>query len=502
VIDCPTDREANLDYRSRLISIADDDPQAQRILFDRCAESAVFWFNTFCWTYDAKGDKYKALGYTSPHMPFILFPFQEDTINKMVEKIEKGEDIAIEKSRDMGMSWLAALLFQYFWTFRGAGYDFLIGSRKEKYVDELGVMSAVFPKIRYNLNRQPEWLLPMGFKPKQHDNIMRLQNPENGNAIVGEANNKAFGTSGRYAAVMFDEFAKWEHTDTLAWQSCSDVTNCKIAISSAWGRANHFYKIRSGLAGDIDVHRLHWKLHPLKDDAWYEAEKKRRTPADLAAEVDIDYQAAIVGRAYTSFNYETHCGDEADWPVWNKDLPIDLLCDFNILPMSWAITHDMKGTDYQFSELVDSARTTTADQMMAFCSKYKEHKNKTLNVYGDPSGKYGDTRGHSSDYDIIKRIGKQNGWSVYTFIAKGHPQHKDRIETANKRLSDWEFGGISHYKVNPKECPVTVASWEGTRRKGDQIDKSDGVEHITDGITYKWTYLWPINKGFVGSIMR
>jgi len=501
-MDYPKDRKENLRFRAKIVSLAINNAKLQNAIWNACKQNILFWINVFCWTYDAKGSIHKELGYSSPHMPFITWGFQDEHILEIVNAIEQGEDRLTEKSRDMGVSWMTIAVFEWFWLFKGPGNDFLIGSRKEELVDKLDDPDTLFAKARYILYRLPVWMRPKGFDRKSNDNFKRLFNPEFGNMMSGEATNKYFGTGGRRKAVLLDEFSKVDYSGESTWRSLSDVTNCKLAVSSANGRANYFYKLRSGLAGEIKVLRLHWKIHPLKDDAWYAEQKTRRSPADLAAEVDIDYQASIVGRAYTSFDYETHCGAEKDWPVWNKNLPIDLLCDFNILPMSWALTHQIKGDDYQFAEMVDQTRTTTADQMMAFCERYKDHKNKTLNVYGDPSGKYGDTRGHSSDYDIIKNIGKANKWTVYVNVAKGHPQHKDRIETANKRLSDWEFEGISHYRVNPKTCPVTVASWEGTQRKGDQIDKSDGIEHITDGITYKWTYLWPINRGFVGSIMR
>ena len=68
------------------------------------------------------------------------------------------------------MRWIVVTIFLWFWLFKGPGNDFLIGSRKEEYVDKHGVMSALFPKMRYQLSRLPGWMLPIGFDRKKHDN--------------------------------------------------------------------------------------------------------------------------------------------------------------------------------------------------------------------------------------------------------------------------------------------------------------------------------------------
>jgi hypothetical protein len=51
----------------------------------------------FLWTYNPRLDK--------PHVPFITYPYQDDFIKQIVEAVELGIDVWIEKSRDMGLSW-------------------------------------------------------------------------------------------------------------------------------------------------------------------------------------------------------------------------------------------------------------------------------------------------------------------------------------------------------------------------------------------------------------
>ncbi len=497
MIDSPKLKDENLFYRASLISDADNDKQLQAAIYEQCKKDILYWINAYCWIYEPRQEQYKQLGFDTPHLPFITWDYQDETILWVKNKIESGEDGLIEKSRDMGVSWIVLTVLLWFWNFDGPGNDFLIGSRKEVYVDKQGAMDALFPKLRYQLRRQPGWLLPKGFDLKKHSTYLFLTNPETGSYIKGESNNKFFSTSGRYKGIFFDEFAKWEHTDETAYQSASDATKCKLTVSSAFGKNNMFYKLRAKVVGVVEKLRLHWNSHPLKDEIWYAAEKLRRSKEDLAAEVDIDYTASITGKAYGSFKYDIHC--VKPYPEHNTNLPIALECDFNITPMSWAISHEIHGEDFYFDEIVEQTRTETEFAAIRFRNRYSNHKCKELNLYGDPSGKYGSTKSLRSDYAIISSILEKDGWQISQYVRSAHPSIKDRINAMNKRLCDWATKDNKNWvHVNPMKCPTIVDSFEQTQRKGDGIDKSDNIEHITDGISYKQEYKYPIRNDYVG----
>jgi len=63
----------------------------------------------------------------------------------------------------------------------------------------------------------------------------------------------------------------------------------------------------------------------------------------------------------------------------------------------------------------------------------------------------------------------------------------------NKRLADWENNGKSWIEIS-ENCKTLIDSLEQTRRKGDGIDKSDNIEHMTDGFRYYLTKKYPIRK--------
>ena len=242
------------------------------------------------------------------HQPFCTYEFQDLAIKFLIEGIVQGDDRLIEKARDMGVSWIVIGIFVWLWLNPKGGADFLLGSRIEDYVDERGNMRTLFEKVRYLLKRLPKWIMPRGFDWRKHDNFARLVNPESGSSLTGESNNPYFSTGGRYAAVMFDEFAKWKDTDEAAWTSAGDATPCRIPVSTAWGARGQFHALVTG--GKIKKLRLDWWKHPLKRcglycewpkdkvvglkfrSPWYDREEARRSPSEMAQEINIDYLGA------------------------------------------------------------------------------------------------------------------------------------------------------------------------------------------------------------------
>ncbi len=243
--------------------------------------------------------------------------------------IDTGYDLGIEKSREMGASWMVLYVFLWFWLFR-ANSNFRVGSRKEDFVDKIGVMDTLLEKIRFALRFLPSWMQPDGYKEKEHASYMRIVNPANGNVIVGESANPHFGSGGRSKAILLDEFAKWDKgVDEAAWTSTADVTKCRIPISTPVGSGNKYAQLMLGTAEKIKKLTLHWTLHPdkakgayyldgegkknlIKDhksafdiwnkcrqqkekgavivrSPWYDAECERRKESDIAQELDIDY---------------------------------------------------------------------------------------------------------------------------------------------------------------------------------------------------------------------
>lgn len=280
---------------------------------DNTVEGIKFFINNFGWTFNPRPE-------ASPHhIPFILFPFQEKAIAWMVDHLEKGLDGLVEKSREMGISWLVFVAVPvYYWLFRD-GTNFLLGSYKEALVDDKSV-DSLFGKIDYFIKSIPKWMLPRKFNHQKHRTSLKLINPSNNNAITGDTMNPNFGRGSRKTAILFDELAHWDYAKD-AWESSTDATSCKIANSTPCGY-DYFAMLRES---GMDVLTIHWKEHPLKDDIWYQFEKQRRTEEEVAQELDISYTKSREGRVYPEWN-ETNI--ETGLFEYSPDLPLYIGWDF------------------------------------------------------------------------------------------------------------------------------------------------------------------------------
>lgn len=219
------------------------------------------------------------------HVPFVLFPRQVEFVEWVYDHWRKREDGLAEKSRDMGVSWLCVAIAVHMWLF----FDDMqigFGSRKEEYVDEIGNMKALFPKMRVFISLLPSEFRPLGWDGGKY---MLLINPENGSAILGEAGDN-IGRGARTGIYFKDESAFYERSEKIE-AALSQTSNCKIDVSTANGSGNAFYRKRH--SGKMDVFTFHWKDDPRKDLGWYEKQKRDLDPVILAQEVDIDYSASV-----------------------------------------------------------------------------------------------------------------------------------------------------------------------------------------------------------------
>lgn len=481
----------NLTKRLHLINAANDSDDWKARIYATCRNDIIFWINNFCWAKDPRPDRNKVL-------PFVCYEFQEQLILGIINHVENGRDLLIEKSRDMGVTWCFLYVFLWYWLFK-EGYDFLLGSQSQDDVDSKGNPKAHFVRLRMNIDRIPQWMLPQKWEYPS----LRIVNYESNSTITGEANTMNFSRQGRYSAIMFDEFASWsdqggKSKDIDAWTAAGDASPCRFAISSAKGKNNHFYRLRSGDEGDISVQRIHWRVHPHKDEEWYASESKRRSKAEIAQEVDIDYAASVKTRAAENWNPSIHILHENEFE-YDPASPIQLSCDFNIDPMCWSVSQERHGEDITFREYTEET-TITETVARKVVHDFKDHEYKTVFLYGDASGKFGSTRSRNSDYDIIRDVFRQAGWTIYMYHNISNPSHSDRLAAANKRLKDFSKDDKA-FEFITENCSKLIESIEQTQVKDGGILK-DGIEHHFDAWSYRIGYKYPAQLRTVGSSKR
>jgi len=250
----------------------DNNPKLAKVV-KLVSDNPVELTNRFLYTFDPKREPY--------HLPFRLFDFQEKLVGNIKDAIENGYDLFIEKCREVGASYVTLATLLWFWRFI-PGSNFLLGSRKEQFVDNRGVSlrkdlevsnkeESLFGKLQYMLDHLNPLLLPKGFNVKRHFTTMSLKNPQNGNVISGESSNPNFSRGARYKAILLDEFAFWENDclrkDTevltgLGWKLVKDCTKKDLVYSM---------DIDTGKAKLMPITKLHKvyaeKLYEFKNKA-------------------------------------------------------------------------------------------------------------------------------------------------------------------------------------------------------------------------------------------
>jgi hypothetical protein len=357
----PKAGKENLAFRHFLVSEAAADPAVQRALKAACKASLLFWVNAFAWTYDPRT--------RTKSLPFITYPFQDKALLEIDRRITEGGDLVIEKSRDMGASWMSLVVMEWRWHFH-YGNTFLMLSRKEDLVDSRGDPDSLFWKIDFIHKHCPLWLMPRGWEPERHRTKLHFENPETGSTIDGDSSAKAASVGGRRTAVFLDEFSRMENAQAILAGS-ADVTNCRIFNFTPWGTANAAYKLAQ--RQDVWKVRMHWTQHPEKArglyrwntekhrveiknpserfkvkvkqgnrerevwfpeewefvrdgkwrSPWYDGECARRaSPQDVAQNIDIDYR----GSEYQFFDAATIESLKETYgrePYWEGDVSFD-----------------------------------------------------------------------------------------------------------------------------------------------------------------------------------
>ncbi len=272
---------------TRLRKIREGEQELLDAVWRFYADNPVEWVEDWCFTYDPRPKRGK------PHiMPFLLFPRQRELVKWLQAKYETREPGVLEKSRDTGISWVAAAFGVWAWTFHDAKVTY--GSYDEAHVDVLGNMDSILEKVRMILRNLPPEMRPPGFDPEEHMMHKRIVKPGSPSTITGEVG-KNIGRGGRSTLYFVDEYAHLEHPDQ-ADASLTATAECKIYASTPYGLGSFYQKCTGGI---FDVFRYHWSDDPRKNAEWA-AKKKHElstTPELWAQEYELDHAASVANVA-------------------------------------------------------------------------------------------------------------------------------------------------------------------------------------------------------------
>jgi hypothetical protein len=440
-LNIPKRTQDNLRWRLALVERAAKDEGFQREMAAACAESTLFYINAFAWTYKLHDftDAGKKIPNPKPHVPFITWPVQDKVVTSIDNAIMGGEDLGIDKSREMGATWIILAALDKYFLFKPDSQILLL-SRNEDFVDQAGNHKSLFWKVDYLHSRLPEWLCPPGVLRRGQKNRthMHVHNELNGSAIDGEATTAHAARGDRRLAVMMDEFAAVQRGREMR-TATADVSPCRIVNSTPIAGSEYCQWIDSG---KIKVLRLPWWEHPEKGKGryvvqdeitkkwtirspFYDIEDERRSAREMAQELDMDHLQS--GELYFEPHIiEQHKALFARPPLYR--------CDIEFI-------------DDMGKEGVRKMVAKKSSKAVKFCRRTRNGK---LQWWGDLVDKRPDqSKTYTFGIDISRGQGASN--SVISI----------RCNETGEKIGEWADANTPPYDL--AEITMAIALWVGGR---------------------------------------
>jgi hypothetical protein len=320
--------QENLLYRKRILEAGYKLPEVAKELWIACKRDPFFWINTFIWTYNPK-----MIPLCSTR-PMITYEFQDSALWQMICCVVNQLDLHIEKSREMTATWNLLMVFLWFAQFHN-GMSFRVVSRNADLVDNTEDPDALFNKIDFMLELQPEWLIN---RSQYNRTNMHIHFYETLSNIDGSSTTGDVSRGGRTTAIGLDEFAFAPESYAML-RACRASTNCRIYNSTPNGTGNAFYDLKKS---KIQHMRLHWSSHPEKRRGMYRSED-----GELKL-LDTEFQGIVTnsqGDTYLFPNdYPFRLDGKLRSPWYDRE------CDRAAHPMEIAqeLDIDYIGSSYQF----------------------------------------------------------------------------------------------------------------------------------------------------------
>ncbi len=253
---------------------------------------------------------------------------------------------------------------------------------------------------------------------------------------------------------------------------------------------NHYYDTYQYAvnSGDPEWSHYNWPSSDILPESTILAAKRRMSKRQFRQEYEASFET-VSGRIYEDYSKANHTDEEIkdhEQLLWMHDQ--------NFTPLSSAICVVRENKVFCLDEIVlESA--VSKQSAVEFVERYKDHKNKTVLIYGDPAGRQGEKHGHASDYTDLEEVLRNNGWGTERRLKRAAPAIKDRQNALRALICN----SLDERKffVNSAKCEYvdkglsTVQTKKGSAFQEDQTNK---YQHITTAIGYFVDKEYPIDK--------
>ncbi len=233
-------------------------------------------------------------------VPFALYPFQEASI----KDFKNHNYNIILKARQLGISTLTAGYSLWMMTFQTDKNILVIATKQD-------TAKNLVTKIRVMHANLPSWVRSSCVE----DNKLSLRY-SNGSQVKAISSTEDAGRSEALSLLVIDEAAFIDKINTIwtAAQSTLSTGGQCIALSTPNGVGNWFHKTWVGAeegSNDWNMIKLHWTVHPEREQKWRDEQDKLLGPSGAAQECDCDFitsgQGVIDPRILEEYKNESVC---------------------------------------------------------------------------------------------------------------------------------------------------------------------------------------------------
>ena len=240
----------------------------------KCAQDPAYFMKKYCMIQHPIRGK----------IPFELYEFQDKTVKEFKEHRMN----VILKARQLGISTLTAGYALWMMTFHQDKNVLVIATKQE-------VAKNLVTKVRVMHANLPSWL-----KQKcVEDNKLNLRY-RNGSQIKAVSSGPEAARSEALSLLILDEAAFIDKIDDIwtAAQSTLTTGGSCIALSTPNGVGNWFHRTwveAEDATGMFNPIRLHWTVHPDREEDWRKEQDTLLGPASAAQECDCDFLTSGTG---------------------------------------------------------------------------------------------------------------------------------------------------------------------------------------------------------------
>ena len=308
--------------------------------YKKCAVDPIHFMKKYCMIQHPVRGK----------IPFHLFPFQEKTLTQFA-----GNRFNIVlKSRQTGISTLSAGYALWKMIFN-SDFNVLVIATKQD------VAKNLVTKVRVMHELLPSWL--KGGSMEDNKLSLRLTN---GSQIKAIASSPDAGRSEALSLLIFDEAAFIDDIDEIwvAAQSTLSTGGSCIALSTPNGVGNWFHQTWLGAEesrNPFNTIRLHWTVHPERDQTWRDQQEELLGAKKAAQECDCDFVSSgetVIEPETLMFYKETYIQEPIEKGGFDGNLWKWEHADYSKSYMVVADVARGDGADYSTCHVIDIVNST------------------------------------------------------------------------------------------------------------------------------------------------